>query len=70
MDNSDVSVLKVLQRVLSLNAELENALLNLYNAGHWTCDRNVDETALWDDAKKALGLEDGTSPFPIPLDKE
>jgi len=42
--------------------ELEDAGRGLYYAGFWRCDREVDEVALWDRMKAALGLPHGTSP--------
>lgn len=43
---------------------LENVLRKLYYAGHWTCDRPVDEKALWEEVRDTLGLPPGTSPKP------
>ena len=43
-------------------AKLEEACMNLYYAGYWSCDRECDEVGLWTALKNALGLKDGTSP--------
>lgn len=45
---------------------LRRAALDIYSAGYWTCDREVDEAALWTALRDALGLPTGTSPSPIP----
>lgn len=36
----------------------------LYDAGHWTCDRNVDEAKLWENLRDEMGRESGTAPKP------
>lgn len=38
----------------------------LYGAGHWTCDRSVDEAKLWENLRDEIGRESGTSPKPLP----
>lgn len=40
------------------------AALGLYWAGHWTCDREVDEARLWANLRDALELPPGTAPKP------
>ena len=34
----------------------------LYDAGYWSCDRQVDEIELWEKLRDALGRKHGTSP--------
>lgn len=46
-------------------ARLEAAAKALYSAGHWRCDRSVDESALWTELRDALGLKPGCSPATI-----
>ncbi len=45
--------------------EIREAAESLYDAGHWTCDRKVDEAALWIKLRDALGREPGGAPIPI-----
>lgn len=45
---------------------LRSAAGAIYDAGYWTCDRPVDETALWEALRDALGRAPGKSPKPIP----
>jgi hypothetical protein len=49
---------------LQATQRLQGAALMLYRAGYWTCDRPVDEAAMWTELRDALGLEPGTSPPP------
>lgn len=44
---------------------LVNAVKAIYSAGHWSCDRAVDEFALWDELKRAAGIPHGTAPKPF-----
>lgn len=37
----------------------------LYEAGVWSCDREVDEAALWTELRDALCRKPGTSPKPL-----
>lgn len=41
----------------------------LYDAGHWTCDKDVDEAKLWENLRDEIGREPGTAPKPIECDK-
>lgn len=45
--------------------QLRKALTALYDAGHWRCDRAVEEDRLWEQARKALGRQKGSEPKPI-----
>ena len=40
---------------------LQTAALALYMAGRWSCDRPVNEAALWTALRDALGLAPGTA---------
>jgi len=52
-------------------ARLVRAVEAIYQAGHWHCDRPVDEYALWNELKRAAGVEHGTAPTPVrPEDAE
>ena len=51
--------------VLDENIKFKKALGDLYDAGYWTCDRDVDEEALWIAARDALGRDPGKSPKPL-----
>lgn len=44
---------------------LYQAATELYEAGHWKCDRSVDELGLWTNLRDALGREPGNAPKPI-----
>lgn len=44
---------------------LSRAATALYEAGHWHCDRPVDEIALWTELRDALGREPGGAPKPL-----
>ena len=52
----------IFEKNLDRYNKIEKALLDLYNAGYWTCDRNVDAEQLWTSARDALGIEPGNSP--------
>lgn len=43
---------------------LREAVEKLYDAGHWTCDRDVDERALWENVRDAARIQPGNSPKP------
>ena len=45
--------------------ELYEAVTALYEAGYWTCDRNVDEDKLWERVRNALKRTPGCSPAPV-----
>lgn len=45
--------------------ELFSAASNLYEAGHWTCDRQVNEMALWEALRDAMERKPGNAPVPI-----
>lgn len=51
MDNGPIDVARLLRAVDAL-----------YQAGHWSCDRQVDEFALWNELKRAAGVPHGTAP--------
>jgi hypothetical protein len=42
--------------------KLHFAAATIYDAGHWTCDRDVHEAALWERLRDALGRKPGTAP--------
>lgn len=42
-----------------LHARLYAAATALYEAGHWYCDRPVDEGGLWTELRDALGRDPG-----------
>lgn len=44
---------------------IREMLTDMYYAGHWTCDRPVNEKAYWEAIKDFCGLENGTSPKPV-----
>lgn len=44
---------------------LIDAVIAIYSAGHWSCDRVVDEYALWNELKRAAGIPHGTAPVPF-----
>lgn len=46
-------------------AQLIDAVKAIYTAGHWTCDRAVEENILWANLKRAAGIPHGTAPKPI-----
>jgi|SRR5579872_1419247 len=46
------------------NERLLEAIRALYYAGVWTCDRDVDEAALWTAVRDAAGFPPGQSPKP------
>lgn len=55
--------------------DLQEAVYNLYYAGVWTCDREVDAHELWREIRDAAGLHPGFSPTkqwsgPFPEDEE
>lgn len=57
-----------IQRAQRAERELEAlkaAGVAIYMAGHWTCDRPVDDAALWTALRDALGLPPGNSPKPL-----
>jgi len=52
----------------ALRAEVERlkaAGNALYDAAHWTADRDADEAALWESLRDALGREPGGAPKPL-----
>lgn len=42
--------------------KLKKAANDLYDAGYWTCDRTVDDIALWESLRDALRRKKGNSP--------
>lgn len=49
-------------KLLSIFDDLRSAVRELYYSGVWTCDRSVDEGALWTAVRDAAGFEPGKSP--------
>lgn len=45
--------------------KLRAAAFSLYYAGHWRCDRLVDEAELWERLRDAMGAKPGHAPRPI-----
>ena len=45
--------------------KLIKAVNALYDAGHWTCDRDVDEQTLWEAVRDAMGRKPGGAPRPL-----
>lgn len=41
----------------------------LYMAGHWSCDREVQEEALWSALRDSLYLPCGLAPVPVREDE-
>ena len=50
---------------IEMSQRLHNACAALYDAGHWTCDRDVDAKQLWTELRDAMGREPGSSPTPL-----
>jgi hypothetical protein len=61
---SSEAMLDVIDRQIDHDA-LYDAATEIYEAGHWTCDRRVDEKDLWENLRDALHREPGHAPKPI-----
>jgi hypothetical protein len=48
-----------------MDERLRAAATAIYEAGHWTCDRPVDEVGLWTELRDALGRNSGGAPKPL-----
>jgi hypothetical protein len=44
---------------------LRSAARDVYYAGHWSCDRDVDAVGLWTNLRDASDFEPGLSPKPL-----
>lgn len=55
----------ILQEAIPAIERLQAAATALYEAGHWHCDRPVDEMALWTELRDALGRDPGGAPKPL-----
>lgn len=45
--------------------EIVESATALYNAGYWTCDRDVNEPEMWERLRNSLDIEPGNSPKPL-----
>lgn len=53
------------RKALDALEALTEAVRAVYYAGVWSCDRPVDEAALWTTLRDAAGFTPGQSPKPI-----